>query len=738
MKPRLILTVSLTLALGTGLAAQSAEEWAPVKGRIMTRWAKEVGPKNALPEYPRPQMVRKDWMNLNGLWSFAISGKEDPQPTQLDRKILVPYPVESALSGIGHIVQPTERLWYKRTVNIPSSWKGKRVILHFGAVDWDSTVYVNGKEVGKHTGGYDPFSFDITDALKSSGNQEIVVSVWDPTDIGQPHGKQVLRPGGIMYTATSGIWQTVWLEPVSRVHIASYKLVPDVDRKVITIKVNADSASPAASALVEAIDNGKTIISKSGKPGQDIVVPIVNPKLWSPDKPFLYDLRITLTDQGQPTDTVTGYFGMRKISIKKDENGVNRLALNNQILFQYGPLDQGFWPDGLYTPPTDAALRYDIDIMKQLGCNMMRKHVKVEPARLYYWADKLGLLVWQDMPAGSNPPAMRDNFESELIRMIDYLHNHPSVIMWVVFNEAWGQYDTPRLTEMVKKYDPSRLVSNASGWTDMKCGDVIDMHNYPGPGMPQIESKRVAVLGEFGGLGHPIKNHLWKEEGSWGYVSYKDAGESTDAYVSLLNRMLPLIGKGLAAAVYTQTSDVEIEVNGLMTYDREIIKFDPKRSAEAAARLYEPQAAPKVIVPCAEQGVKINWRYTTTQPSENWFSMDFDDTAWAEAPAAFGNMARSATKWDTPSIWIRRDFHLDSVPARPHLNIFHDEDAEVYINGKLAARLTGYNTSYESVPLSPEAAKLLKPGKNTFAIYCKQTSGGQAIDCGIVEPVDQK
>jgi hypothetical protein len=732
---RRIGSLALLIVMVGGLTAQAAE-WAPVPGHIMTRWAKEVSPKNALPEYPRPQMVRKDWLNLNGLWDLAIAPKEDPRPNEFKQRILVPYPVESALSGVKHIVQPAERLWYRRTVDIPGAWKDLRVLLNFGAVDWDCVVHVNGKEVGKHIGGYSPFSMDITDALKPEGSQEIVVSVWDPTDAGQPHGKQVLKPHGIMYTATSGIWRTVWLEPVAKSHIASYTLVPDIDKEEAKVKIKAAGAGANATVKITAFDQGNAVASATGKPGEEIVLKVKNPKLWSPDTPFLYDLQVALTD-GNASDAVTGYFGMRKISILKDEAGINRLGLNNKVLFQYGPLDQGFWPESLHTAPTDAALKYDLEITKKLGCNMLRKHVKIEPDRMYYWADKLGLLVWQDMPAGNNPADKRDNFERELNEMIDTLENHPSIIMWVVFNEGWGQYDTERLTAMVKQRDPSRLVNNASGWTDKKCGDVMDIHKYPGPGMPAVEPTRAAVLGEFGGLGRPVKDHLWREAGAWGYVSYKTDAEATDAYVSLLTRMRPLIGKGLSAAVYTQTSDVEIEVNGLMTYDREQIKFDETRATAAAALLYQPQVAPKVVVPCAEQGVKVMWRYTTDQPAGEWQAVGFDDASWKEGAAAFGTI-NPATEWKTPDIWLRRSFDMKSVPANLCLNVLHDDNAEIYINGKLAAKITGYNSSHEAFPMSDDAMKSLKPGNNILAIHCHQIRGAQAIDCGIVELVEAK
>ena len=708
-----------------------AADWAPVQGHIMTRWAKDVTPDKVLPEYPRPQMVRKDWLNLNGLWDLAIARNTDVGTAAFNRKILVPYPVESALSGVGHLVQPDERIWYKRTVEVPPAWQGQRVLLNFGAVDWQCVVYVNGKEAGKHTGGYNPFSFDITDALKPSGQQEIIVSVWDPTNAGQPHGKQVLKPSGCMYTASSGIWRTVWLEPVAPSHIASFTAIPDFDHGQLKVTIKTAGAGGQAVVKVNAYDHGQRVSAATGKPGEALTLDIQNPKPWSPDSPFLYDLQITLND-GPATDTVAGYFGMRKISIQKDGQGINRMALNNQPLFQYGPLDQGFWPDGLYTAPTDEALKHDLEIIKRLGCNMLRKHVKTEPDRMYYWADKLGLLIWQDMPAGGNPQDKRANYERELNEMIDSLENHPSIVMWVVFNEGWGQYDTPRLVQMVKHRDPNRLVDNASGWADQQCGDVVDMHKYPGPGMPATEPGRAAVLGECGGLGRVVKGHVWRETSTWGYSSYKTQTEGTDAYVSLLARMRPLIAKGLSAAVYTQTSDVEIEVNGMLTYDREEIKFDETRAAEATARLYQPQVASKVLVPCADQGKQILWKFTTSQPADGWQAPGFDDSAWQEGAAAFGTI-HSATRWTTSDIWIRRSFELPAAPAKPALNLFHDEDAEIYLNGGEAAKVTGFNTSYDEFPLSPTAAKLLHPGRNTIAIHCKQTTGGQNIDCGIVE-----
>ncbi|MHC4623311.1 MAG: glycoside hydrolase family 2 protein [Planctomycetota bacterium] len=569
----------------------------------MTKWAKDVSPQKAHPEYPRPQMVRKHWQNLNGLWDYAIRPRDESRPNTFDGQILVPFPVESALSGVMKQVGEENRLWYRRTFKVPGKWKKKRVLLHFGAVDWDTAVWVNGKKVGTHRGGYDPFSFDITDALKKDADeQEVVLSVWDPTNAGtQPRGKQVRKPHRIWYTPTTGIWQTVWLEPVSEVHIRSLEIVSDIDNRQVRVTALC-SASPAGYEVVATARKKDAWFQKArqtGAIGREIVLAIKNPKLWSPDSPFLYDLRVVLkNDKGKKADVVKSYFGMRKIAVQKDKAGVNRLFLNNKPLFQYGPLDQGFWPDGIYTAPTDKALRYDIEMLKKLGCNMMRKHVKIEPLRFYYWCDKLGLLVWQDMPNGDKHVGSRKNpdiersqesgrqFELELNRLVDAHRNSPAIIMWVPFNEGWGQYDTPRIVELIKRWDPTRLVNNASGWADRGVGDVHDDHKYPGPTAPKNEEKRAAVLGEFGGLGLPIKGHTWQDEENWGYRKYANQGELTNAYLDLLTKLRPLIEGGLSAAVYTQTTDVEIEVNGLMTYDRAMVKMDAEKITAANKGLY--------------------------------------------------------------------------------------------------------------------------------------------------------
>ncbi len=594
-----ILLIGSMLMVCTFSGAEG-QDWKPVAGRPMTRWAAQIQVDNVLPEYPRPQMQRPRWMNLNGLWQFAIRPQDDQgKPDQWDGSILVPFAVESALSGVGRTVGPQQRLWYRRTWQVPAEWRsdGQRVLLHFEACDWQTTVWVNGRKLGEHRGGYDPFSFDVTDALADAGEQEIIISAWDPTDSQwQPRGKQVQKPHGIYYTAVTGLWGTVWAEPVPTAHIESLKITPDVDAGQVSIEARCTGG---AQLQVEVLDgDGQTIAQAHAAPDATLTLPITNARLWSPDDPYLYNLKVTLAGDAGAADELTSYFGMRKIALQRDDAGVLRLALNNNILFQFGPLDQGWWPDGLYTAPSDEALRYDIDITKQLGFNMIRKHVKVEPRRWYTWCDRIGMLVWQDMPSGDRgikrdqPDIVRGadsaaNYEREYQAMIDTLYNHPCIVMWVPFNEGWGQFDTARIVQWTKDYDPTRLVNNTSGWADRGVGDVNDMHKYPGPGMPEPEEKRAVVLGEFGGLGLPLAGHTWQDEKNWGYRSYENLESLQAAILDLLAKTPPLIQLGLSAAVYTQTTDVEIEVNGLMTYDRAVLKVDPQTFSAAVRKLYD-------------------------------------------------------------------------------------------------------------------------------------------------------
>jgi len=547
-------------------------------------------------------MVRSAWLNLNGLWDCTITGKDDVQPREFGEEILVPFPAESALSGVMRRVGSEKRLWYRRTFETPKKWSGQRVLLHFGAVDWETTVWINGRQIGFHRGGYDPFTFDITNALGGSARQEIVVAVWDPADEGtQPRGKQRNEPKGIWYTPTTGIWQTVWLEPVPQRWIDRLVLTPDVDRDLLKVRIElgGEVGVQPSTATVRVCDGDRLVAEATSPTAGEIELPIPDAKLWSPDRPFLYQLKVKL--DGENSDSVSSYFGMRKIALGKDQNGITRILLNEKPLFQFGPLDQGFWPGGLYTAPSDDALRYDLEVTKKLGFNMVRKHVKVEPARWYYWCDKLGLLVWQDMPNGDkHAPWPRDGaeirrtspsaaqFERELKSLVDSHRNHPSIVVWVPFNEAWGQYDTMHITRWLKQYDPTRLVIGASGGNDFPVGDIKDDHFYPGPGAPPAQTERAAVLGEFGGLGLPLEGHTWQDEKNWGYRSFKNREDLTVAYLDLMRKLRPLIESRLSAAVYTQTTDVEVEVNGFMTYDREVLKLDTERVTAAHSKLYEP------------------------------------------------------------------------------------------------------------------------------------------------------
>jgi beta-galactosidase/beta-glucuronidase len=723
-----------------------AAEWQPARGPLKTRWGADVSPDRVHPEYPRPQMRRPRWQNLNGLWQLAVAGESEAPPLgrDLTEHILVPFPVESALSGV---MKRAERLWYRRHFTVPRDWAGQRVLLHFGAVDWEAKVWVNGRLLTTHRGGYDAFSSDVTDALKPGGQQELVVGVWDPSDGGtQPRGKQVRKPSGIWYTPTTGIWQTVWLEPVPAAGIGALKIVPDVPgRKAIVTVTGLDGAARHAVRLT-CRDGKEVAATAEGRLGESVDLKLTDPKLWSPETPFLYDLRVEVNDSGRVVDAVDGYFAMRSVGIGPDGKGVMRLLLNGKPVFQVGPLDQGFWPDGLYTAPTDEALRFDVAWMKKLGFNMVRKHVKVEPDRWYWWCDKLGLLVWQDMPSGDRnidpgkpdlrrSPESARQYERELRAMIDGLYNHPCVVQWVVFNEGWGQFDTERITRWTKEYDPTRLVDCASGWNDRAVGDVLDIHVYPGPGAPPPPKDRAGVLGEFGGLGLGVDGHTWAAK-SWSYQGTASREELTRRYERLWQRVHGLREeRGLAAAVYTQLTDVETEINGLLTYDRAVLKVDPARAAAAARGDFSAVPQMREVVPTS-QDRGLLWRYTFDRPAADWFRADFDDSGWKQGPGGFGTKwtpgAVVRTEWKTGDVWIRRAVSLPArLPAELYLRLHHDEDAEVYLNGVLAAKVSGYTTEYEDVPVRPEARAALQPGRNVIAVHCRQTTGGQYIDVGL-------
>ena len=597
---RTILT--FLLAAGSILNAP-AQAWRPAGDKLKTAWADEVDPACPLPEYPRPTLVRPEWRNLNGLWDYAILPADAPQPERFDGKILVPYPVESSLSGVQRRLTENEVLWYERRFTVPAGWRQGALLLHFGAVDWEADIYLNGIRVGGHKGGYTAFSIDIAPYL-TRGEQTLAVRVTDPTDRGtQPRGKQVTESRTIWYTPVTGIWQTVWLEPVPESRIAALRTTPDIDTKSLTVEAVTVGVRPGDIVGVTLRDNGRTVATARAAAGEPLRLTLSDMKLWTPDTPVLYDLEATLLRGGKPVDRVGSYAAMRKNSTVRGKEGFLRLQLNDRECFQFGPLDQGWWPDGLYTAPTDEALVYDIIKTKELGFNMIRKHVKVEPERWYWHCDRLGILVWQDMPNGGPSPEWQNNryfngaeaertarseeqFRREWKEIIDQLYNHPSVVMWVPFNEAWGQFKTAEIARWTKDYDPTRIVNAASGGNFYPdAGEVLDIHSYPHPRFYLFDIGRVNVIGEYGGIGLPLEGHLWQPDRNWGYVRFKNAGEVTDEYIRYAEMLERLIPTGCSGAVYTQTTDVEIEVNGLMTYDRKRMKVDERRLREVNRRL---------------------------------------------------------------------------------------------------------------------------------------------------------
>jgi hypothetical protein len=766
--------------------AEAQDAWRPAKGPLLTRWAKDVTPQNVLSEYPRPQMVRNRWLNLNGLWDYQITNKQSEQiPASWQGKIMVPFPIESSLSGVMEPLLPGQRLWYHRKIIIPEDWKDNRILLHFGAADWKTTVYLNGRELGADLGGYDSFTFDISSAINRAGAQDIVVSVWDPTDSSwQMHGKQTLNPGGCSYTACSGIWQTVWLEPVSHTNIEHIKMVPDLSANTLKLTVTGYIGSDPMKLAATVYDGAAEVEEITGQAGKaltdsvrknmvdfyhctgswfstDMIIPIKNPKLWTPGSPFLYTLHIEMTSKtGQTVDSVQSYFAMRSIAVGHDAKGNTRPMLNGKPVLLCGALDQGYWPDGIYTAPTDAALKFDIEAAKKLGLNVVRKHVKVEPDRWYYWADKLGLMVMQDMPTGSEGDAITDlprspeaasQCEMEMRQLIKQRWNHPCIIGWIMFNEGWGQFDTLRFAKWAKELDPTRLIDEASGFPWHGGGDVADNHG----GIPPKDPTRIGITSEDGGYGLSSPGHDWSDK-IWTYRTYdaKTGGEMGGMMEDLHGKLPPVDDAsriwmtrkvrsiyralwankdetGQSGDFFCQLIDVETECDGLISYDRSVWKVDPDiiRAACEGRLLVHTTGT---IIPCALTQ-SVHWKYTTQKPGADWFMPQYKDTDWKEGLSGFGaGIPHVQTPWTTEDIWLRKEFTLKEKPTGAFLRIFHDEDVDVYINGVLACRDGGFLTYYDDFDILPAAAAALKVGGNEIAAHCHQTTGGQFIDVGLL------
>lgn len=755
MKSKTLLALLATL--GTVHA-----QWKPVEGRIMTKWAKEVTPENAWDEYPRPLLEREKWTSLNGLWDYQITEKASEKPASWGGKILVPFAPESALSGVGKLVNPDQALWYHRTFTAKKT-AGKRQILHFEGVDYRATVFVNGKEVGGHLGSSTPFCFDVTEFLKD-GDNELVVRAYDSNDEYQPTGKQRLEASGIFYTRVTGIWQTVWIEEMNERSIKDLDFTADIEKGVIGIKAKLSGAAVEGEKLrVKATLKGA--VAGSAKGSGDLSLTVENPQLWSPDTPNVYDLQVELLDgTGKVIDSVKSYTALRSVGKVKDKDGNWRFTLNGKSIFHWGPLDQGWWPDGLLTPPSDEAMVYDIAYLKDAGFNMIRKHIKVEPRRYYMHCDRIGMMIWQDqVSAGKSPAwtrmepnpkdiafpeAAAEQWIIEYKAMVDHLRDQPSIVIWTPYNEAWGQHDTMANGRMAVAYDPTRLINIASGGNFWPVGDVADQHAYPDPAFP-LGDKRfddyVKVVGEFGGHGWAVKDHLWDPtKGNWGYGGLpKTLDEWKGRYEQSINVLRRLRYRGISAGVYTQTTDVEGEINGLLTYDR-LEKVPASWLKPIHDRLLKAadSSTVNVLTPTSESET-VEWKFTTEKPADGWESADFDAQSWTSGKGGFGTSmtpgAKIGTEWNKPEIWVRREFEVAAKPKGDLvLRIFHDEDAVVYLNGTEIANLRDHSTRYLLVELDQKAAEALKVGKNVLAIHVKQTRGGQFIDAGLTDEVENR
>lgn len=736
----------LTSILALAVLAAQAQDYKPAPVSLSTKWGREVRPDNVWQQHPRPQMQRAAWQNLNGLWNYSVQKKGAAKPTQYEGKILVPFAIESSLSGVGKPLLPEQELWYNRSFTIPADWADKNIILHFEAVDWETKVWVNGKQVITHKGGSDPFQENITPYLKTNGEQEIVVSVWDPTDTDiQARGKQALDPKGIWYKAVSGIWQTVWLEAVSKEHIATVYPMPDVDRNRVYFTFQAENLTRSHELNIS-IKNGNTVVKDTTLFFQNsLILPIPDAKLWTPANPQLYYTTITIKKRGKIVDQFNTYFALRKINMIKDKNGYMRLALNNKPVFHLGTLDQGWWPDGLLTPPSETAMMYDIVKLKEMGFNTIRKHIKVEPSRYYYMTDSIGMMVWQDMPSGflgtDHPSFVKhDNpqdwvrpqesavqFEKEWKAIIDHLRFFPSIAMWVPFNEGWGQYDTKRIAAWTQQYDRTRLVDAPSGWTDRGVGDVLDVHQYPGPAMGVVDQNpwRAMVLGEFGGLGLVVKDHIWDpNKRNWGYKTYTESDTLIKEYTELMHNVALMVKRGLSAAIYTQTTDVEGEVNGLLTYDREVVKIPETLLKQLHQPVYN-DADGRILF--------VNQRTETDRPFI--FSSHQQPAAdWLTGPVKFEKSKQPVEVKKGANVYLYQDIDFGKVPEGLGLKLYASGDVKIFINGELVWQEKDVRTRrhWDDINLS-SFMPLIKQWNNRIAIEVTGATRDDIIDFSLYQ-----
>ena len=746
-----------------------------VYGSLKTPWAEKVDSNLPHSSYPRPQLVRgiandqPAWVNLNGPWNYAIQPKGQSMPQQWQGKITVPFSVESQLSGVQKYVGYDNELWYQRLILLKKP-TDQKVYLNFEAVDWQTTVWVNGIKVGFHQGGFVPFRVDITDALGTKNKHDVVVQVWDPSDKGsQPRGKQVSESAGIWYTPVTGIWQSVWLETVPTQHITRVEAVSDLNASTLTLKTGLKGGSSGLSVKAILKDhNGRAIKEAISSSTQNIDLNVPNARWWTPEDPYLYQLEIQLLQAGKTIDKVFSYAAMREVSLVKDELGYERIALNGEVIFNYGPLDQGWWPDGLMTHPTAEALFYDVDKTLEMGFNMIRKHIKVEPSIWYHYCDQKGVLVWQDMPTGFRHPTYQErihdldgrewtpsvdtalNWDREYREMIQHLRVFPSIIMWVPHNEGWGQFDTRRIAEMTEKLDSTRLVNPVSGWSDFGGGHIRDLHLYPGPGMEPAEHNpgRAVVLGEFGGLGLPIQENLWwSEKRNWGYRTYQTEDELLYHYRELMHNLKPLINQGLAAAVYTQTTDVEGEVNGLMTYDRKVIKINPQTLASLHKNLIHRDHRRSVDYLIKDSEVtpqtwnvrfgpmeKNQW-ISNASMAKNWKKLKLpliqDPKGLVHHRSDIG--FDRGTKVNAKQVRLVKTFDADPSKAHMAIKVLCAYEAKVYLNGELITTLPAQGQRHYRHENLDTHRQLLKSKKNVLAIEAKAVREISGFDLGLYQ-----